>query len=176
MAPLVRRSWAPRGQTPLLLQRGVHHQKVSAIAVLCLRGHQRRFYFRLYPNADLQARQVISFLGYLGRELPGPWLLLWDRLNAHRAHRTSRFLASRSYPKAYFLPAYAPDLNPVEFAWCHLKRNPLANAPHRPFHSGAHHAPSRPCATTKTHLARFFPFSQPSFFGFTIGHYLYRNQ
>lgn len=130
MAPLVRRSWAPRGQTPLLLQRGVHHQKVSVIAVLCQRGDERRFYFRLYPNADVQARHVLAFLRYLDRELPGPWLLLWDRLNAHRARRTTQFLASRPYPQAYFLPAYAPDLNPVEFAWCYLKTNPLANAPH----------------------------------------------
>jgi transposase len=130
MAPLVRRSWAPRGQTPVLLQRGVHHQKVSAIAVLCLRGDERRFYFRLHPNADIQARHVISFLRYLGGELPGPWLLLWDRLNAHRARRTSQFLASRPYPQAHFLPAYAPDLNPIEYAWCYLKNNPLANSPH----------------------------------------------
>jgi transposase len=130
MAPLVRRSWAPRGQTPLLLQRGVHHQKVSVIAVLCLRGPERRFYFRLHPNADIHAGQVISFLRSLDRELHGPWLLLWDRLNAHRARRTTQFLVSRSYPQAYFLPAYAPDLNPIEYAWCHLKMNPLANSPH----------------------------------------------
>jgi transposase len=130
MAPLVRRSWAPRGQTPLLRQRGVHHQKVSAIAVLCRRGRQRRFYFRLYPNADLRAQQVISFLRYLDRQLNGPWLLLWDRLNAHRARRTSQFLASCSYPQAHFLPPYAPDLNPIEFLWSYLKMNPLANSPH----------------------------------------------
>ena len=130
MAPLVRRSWAPRGQTPLLLQRGVHHQKVSVIAVLCLRGQERRFYFRLHPNADIHTQQVISFLRQLDRELNGPWLLLWDRLNAHRARRTSQFLASRRYPQAHFLPAYAPDLNPIEYAWCHLKMNPLANSPH----------------------------------------------
>jgi hypothetical protein len=129
MAPLVRRSWAPRGQTPVLLQRGAHHQKLSAIAALCLRGPQRRFYFRLHPNADIQARQVMPFLRGLDRELNGPWLLLWDRLNAHRARRTSQFLATRSYPQAHFLPAYAPDLNPIEYAWGYLKTNPLANAP-----------------------------------------------
>jgi transposase len=130
MAPLVRRSWAPRGHTPILLQRGVHHQKVSAIAVLCLRGRERRFYFRLHPNADIQARHVIAFLRYLDRELRGPWLLLWDRLNAHRARRTSQFLAARSFPQAHFLPPYSPDLNPIEFAWCYLKANPLANSPY----------------------------------------------
>lgn len=130
MAPLVRRSWAPLGQTPLLLQRGVHHQKVSAIAVLCLRGQERRFYFRLHPNTDIHTGQVMAFLRSLERELNGPWLLPWDRLNAHRARRTSQFLASRSYPQAHFLPAYAPDLNPIEYLWSYLKMNPLANSPH----------------------------------------------
>jgi transposase len=130
MAPLVRRSWAPRGKTPLLLQRGVHHQKVSAIAVLCARSQQRRLYFRLHPNADIQARHVIAFLRYLDRELPGPWLLLWDRLNAHRARRTADFLGSCPKLQAHFLPPYAPDLNPIEYAWCYLKTNPMANSPH----------------------------------------------
>jgi putative transposase len=43
---------------------------------------------------------------------------------------SAQFLAARAYPQAYFFPAYAPDLNPIEYAWCHLKMNPLANAPH----------------------------------------------
>jgi hypothetical protein len=177
MAPLVRRSWAPRGQTPLLLQRGVHHQKVSVIAVLCLRGQERRFYFRLHPNADIHTQQVISFLRHLDRELNGPWLLLWDRLNAHRARRTSQFLASRPYPQAYFLPAYAPDLNPIEYAWCHLKMNPPGQLPSfRPASSHTYHSPSRPRPATKTRLARLLPLAQPSFFVLTIGHYLYRSQ
>jgi len=132
MAPLVRRSWAPRGQTPVLLQRGVHHQKVSVIAALCIgpRRDSFRFYFRLHPRIDIHARLVIAFLRQLDRELDQPWLLLWDRLNAHRARRTSAFLSTRSYPQACFLPPYAPDLNPVEYAWSYLKMNPLANAPH----------------------------------------------
>ena len=108
MAPVVRRHWAPRGQTPLLLQRGEHHQKVSVIAVLCLRGRGRRFYFRLHPNADIHTQQVISFLRHLDPELNGPWLLPWDRLNAHRARRTAQFLASRSYPRLISCPLTHP--------------------------------------------------------------------
>jgi hypothetical protein len=108
MVPVVRRHWAPRGQTPLLLQRGEHHQKVSVIAVLCLRGRGRGVYFRLHPNADIHTQQVISFLRHLDPELNGPWLLLWDRLNAHRARRTSQFLASRSYPRLISCPPTHP--------------------------------------------------------------------
>ena len=56
MAPLVRRSWAPAGQTPVLYQRGAHHRKVSVIAALCVSPErdQLRFYFRLHA-ADISA-------------------------------------------------------------------------------------------------------------------------
>ncbi len=128
MAPLVRRSWAPAGQTPVLYQRGAHHRKVSAIAALCVSPgrDQVRFYFRLHLT-DIAATQVMAFLASVDRELDAPWLLLWDRLNAHRARRTHAFLLARYWPQTCFLPAYAPELNPVEYAWSWLKNNPLAN-------------------------------------------------
>lgn len=128
MAPLVRRSWAPAGQTPVLYQRGAHHRKVSVIAALCVspRRDALRFYFRLHPT-DIAATHVIAFLGALDRELDAPWLMLWDRLNAHRACRTRDFLLAHRWPPPFFFPAYAPELNPTEYAWSWLKTNPLAN-------------------------------------------------
>lgn len=128
MAPLVRRSWAPAGQTPVLYQRGAHHRKVSAIAALCVSPQRDavHFYFRLHPT-DISANQVMGFFRALDRELQSPWLLVWDRLNAHRARRTRDFLLARPWIRPCFFPAYAPELNPVEYAWSWLKTNPLAN-------------------------------------------------
>ena len=131
MAPLVRRTWQPRGQTPVLVQRGRNLQKVSAIAALAVspRRDAVRLYFRLHPQADIGSDQVISFLRSLNQQLREPCLLVWDRLNAHRAKRTTRFVARLHHLHTFFLPAYAPELNPVEYAWGHLKMNPLANQP-----------------------------------------------
>ncbi|MGD0226921.1 MAG: hypothetical protein ABSF71_31735 [Terriglobia bacterium] len=55
MGPLVRRSWQPRGQTPVLVQRGRNLQKVSAIAALAVppRRDGARLYFRLHPQAEI---------------------------------------------------------------------------------------------------------------------------
>ena len=55
MAPLVRRTWAPRGMTPILAQRTRSRQKVSAIAALTLAPRRRRvgLYFSLYPDANI---------------------------------------------------------------------------------------------------------------------------
>ena len=131
MGPLVRRSWQPRSQTPVLVQRGRRLEKVSAIAALGVppRRDVARLYFRLHPQAEIGAAQVIGFLRHLKQELKGPCVLLWDRLNAHRAKRTAQFVASVHHLHPFFLPAYAPELNSVEYARGYLKMNPLANRP-----------------------------------------------
>jgi transposase len=131
MGPLVRRSWQPRGQTPVLIQRGRSLEKVSAIATLCVSPRRDRvqLYFRLHPKAEINALRVIGFLRSLEQDLNAPCVLLWDRLNAHRAKRTARFVESVDHLHTFFLPAYAPELNPVEYAWGYLKMNPLANRP-----------------------------------------------
>lgn len=133
MAPLVRRSWAPRSATPVLYQRGRSHQKVSVIAALVLPAERTTVacYFRLHPNANINAARVRSVLRHLATELEGaPFLLMWDRPQAHRAAAVRAFLATHQATKTVFLPAYAPELDPVEYLWNYLKTNPLANATH----------------------------------------------
>jgi transposase len=132
MAPLVRRSWALRGKTPVLRQRTRSHRKVSAIAALCLTSHLRRpsLCFRLHADLNINDVLVIAFLNHLLRHLGSRIVLLWDRLNAHRSHKTRQYLARqrrRLFP--HFLPSYAPEVNPVEQVWGYLKMNPLANDP-----------------------------------------------
>lgn len=131
MAPLVRRSWHPQGVTPVLVQRTRSHQKVSVIAALCVSPERDRvqLYFRLHANANINARRVRAFVAQLHRQLDAPWLLLWDRLQAHRARIVQDFLGTHSI-RSIYLPAYAPELNPVEYLWAYLKNNPLANAPY----------------------------------------------
>jgi transposase len=129
MAPLVRRSWAPRGVTPLLYQRTRSHQKVSAIAALCVAPTRDRLclYFRLHPDANINTEVVIDFLRHLRKQLNAPVVLLWDRLMAHRSKKMQAFLRTARYLYPFFLPPYAPELNPVENVWGYLKRNPLSN-------------------------------------------------
>ena len=64
MAPLLRRTWSPCGQTPVFRQRSAAHQKVSAIAALCLSptGERFHFFFRLHPQANITAALVLDFL------------------------------------------------------------------------------------------------------------------
>lgn len=129
MAPLVRRSWAPQGRTPVLYQRTRSYTKVSVIAALCVAPHRDRvaLYFRLHPDRNVRTPELLEFLAILRRQLGGPVLIVWDRLPVHRAGKVQRWIAATGAFDTVHLPPYAPELNPVEYLWAYLKMNPLAN-------------------------------------------------
>jgi transposase len=129
LAPVVRRTWAPRGQTPILYQRGRARQKVSIIAALTLSPHRRRpgLYFSLRANENVTTAWLLPFLRALTRHLRGALVLVWDRLPGHRAHVITQYLHGTGRRDVALLPPYAPELNPVEILWAYLKSNPLAN-------------------------------------------------
>ena len=131
MAPLVRRTWAPQGHTPILRQRGRSHQRVSVIAALVVspRGHRVRLFFRIHPGVAITAPPIRDFLCQLSLHLRGRSIIIWDRINIHRAGVVARYLATKPNLSVEYLPAYAPELNPVEYVWGYLKTNPLANRP-----------------------------------------------
>jgi putative transposase len=60
------------------------------------------------------------------QQLGAPIVLVWDNLNTHHSARMKRLIAGRPWLTVYRLPAYAPELNPTEGVWSHLKRS-LAN-------------------------------------------------
>ncbi len=129
LAPLVRRTWSPRGRTPVLSQVGRHRQKISAIAALCVAPDRRRLrlYFRLLPNANVNAAALIRFLRNLRRHLRAPVVLVWDRLNSHVGRQMRAFVATLPNLWPRLFPPYAPELDPVEYVWSYLKSHPLAN-------------------------------------------------
>ena len=129
MAPHVRRSWSPAGQTPLLHQRTRCHQKVSIIGALAVSPKRERVrcYFRLHPDQNIIAPLIVAFLRQLDRQIKAPMVLVWDRLQGHRGKAVQAFLRVHSDVRSVLLPAYAPELNPIEYAWAYLKTNALAN-------------------------------------------------
>jgi transposase len=72
---------------------------------------------------------LISFLEELRQHFRGQRvLLLWDGLMSHRSRVMKAYLETqRSWLHAERMPAYAPELNPVEGVWNHLKSGVLAN-------------------------------------------------
>ncbi len=98
-------------------------KSLSAIAGLTLRN----FYFQLHPGA-IKSAQVIGFLRQLRRQLRGRILLVWDGAPVHRSRIVQDFLQENStWLHVERLPAYAPELNPVEYLWAYWKKYELAN-------------------------------------------------
>lgn len=116
------KTWAPKGQTPVL-QHHFNWDNLAVIAGLTLWN----FYFRMYPGS-IKAAQVVDFLGHLLRHLPGKLLVIWDGLPAHRSKLVQAFVAQHQ-GRLWLerLPAYAPELNPVEYIWGYWKKHALPN-------------------------------------------------
>lgn len=127
--PAVRRTWAPRGETPVLIH-AFNWKKLSLCAVLAYRwdGKRSRLYFQTRPDS-YNAESLIAFLQDLRRHLRGQQAtLIWDGLPAHKSRLMQEYLRhQRRWLREERLPGYAPDLNPVESLWGNLKGQELAN-------------------------------------------------
>lgn len=132
LRPLVRRSWALRGQTPILgcWDRRDRLSVIGAITVPPSRErHRLSAVFRIHAR-NIKTTEATEFLRVLDRHVRGPKIVVQDRLNVHRA-AVKRWLAGRSAddPRVMveWLPPYAPELNPAEQLWNNGKRVDLAN-------------------------------------------------
>jgi len=69
---------------------------------------------------------VIAFLADLHRSVPGPLMVLWDHLQAHRSQKVAEYLGqNRDWLRVEWFPYYAPELNPMENVWEYPRQNKL---------------------------------------------------
>lgn len=129
MAPLVRRTQAPRGQTPVLRQKGSHRDRVSVIAALSYPPVRScpTLYFQTLPRAYVNGERAAVFLQHVLRHVRGPVIVLWDRGSMHKGPAIRKLQAKFPRLSIENLPPYAPELNPVEDLWNYLKYDELAN-------------------------------------------------
>lgn len=125
----MRRTWAPRGQTPIIKTSAVRWLRRSVIGVIksSPRGRQPKLYLRIFKGT-IGSKEIIRFIRELRRHIKGKMILLWDRLPAHRSKELKAFLeAQKHWLTIEWLPPYAPELNPVEYLWSTGKKKDLAN-------------------------------------------------
>jgi transposase len=127
LQPVVRRTWAPRGQTPIQYSWD-RHDRLSVISAITVAPLRRRLglYFQIHDH-NIRFAEVMAFLSLLHRHLRRKFILVLDRYNAHR--KAVRLLQAEhpDWFEVEWLPAYAPDLNPVEMVWNRTKYADLAN-------------------------------------------------
>jgi transposase len=130
LEPVVRRTYAPRGKTPI--QEAWHRQgRISAISAVTVSPVRRRpnLYFRLLPeNANAHGEDTVAFLAQLRAQLRGPMTILWDQSKIHeRSSVVKAYLARHPEIVTEDFPGYAPELNPDEGVWGWTKYHRLPN-------------------------------------------------
>ncbi len=158
LQPVVRRTWAPRGQTPIIRQWS-RHDRLSVISAITLAPHRCRIglYWSI-QRENICAEGVVAFLRSLSRNIHRGIILIMDRWSVHRAKTLWRYLEAHSKTvRVEWLPAYAPDLNPVEQVWNHSKYADLANLAPEHIEELDHVVSASISSTQKqTHLLRSF--------------------
>jgi transposase len=126
LIPTVRKTWSPIGQTPIIRHRE-RHDRISAISGIAV--SPRRFHCALYCQIyedNIQGEEVACFLRHLLHQIRGHLIVLLDNGQIHRGDPVQELLTRTRRLHLVPFPAYAPELNPDEGVWNHLKRT-LAN-------------------------------------------------
>jgi hypothetical protein len=127
-------TWAPKGVTPVVKVTAKGTVRVSVAGLCCYRpGRRSRLIYRtlLYRGRKGQPKgfrepDFIRLLDAAHHQLQAPIVLIWDGLSSHKSPPIRAAVAARPWLRVYQLPAYAPELNPVEKVWSAMKRS-LAN-------------------------------------------------
>ncbi len=121
------KTWGVRGQTPVVHLPG-QRQSFSAASAVSASG---AFWFCTYTGA-LKAKLFITLLRQMMRGCCKPVHLVLYSLPAHKTAQVRDYvLSTKGRLTLHFLPGYAPDLNPDELVWSHVKRTGAARCPLR---------------------------------------------
>lgn len=121
------RTWGLRGRTPEVPTSG-KRQSVNAISAVSALGE---FWFEIYTER-LNATKFVELLAHFMRRRKSPVFLVLDGHPAHIAKAVARYVQRlKGRLELHFLPGYAPELNPDEFVWNHLKQQGVSKKPLR---------------------------------------------
>jgi transposase len=127
LQPVVRRTWAPCGDTPRQ-DRWERHDRLSGISALIVSPRRRHLdlYFALQER-NFRTPDIETFVADLLEHFPHGIILVLDRWPVH-VSAVDQLL--RRFPhrlRIEWLPGYAPELNPDEQVWTRTKYMDLAN-------------------------------------------------
>ena len=121
------KTWGKKGQTPVVERPG-QRQSIGAASAVNVRGG---FWHCTYEGG-LNASLFVILLRKMMRRRTAPVHLVVDGLPAHKTKLVKDYMASTNgMLTLHFLPGYAPELNPDELVWSHMKRTGVAKAPLR---------------------------------------------
>jgi transposase len=124
LLPTVVRTYAPIGQTPILREQ-LSRDHLSVMSGITLEGKL----LMIEQERAFKGEDVVCFLKHALRQIAGKLLVIWDGSPIHRAKVIKEFLVGGAAARLQLeqLPGYAPELNPDEGIWKHLKYVELKN-------------------------------------------------
>jgi transposase len=123
LLPGVVKTYGPRAQTPVL-DEWQTHDHLSVMGGVTPQGKVDS----MVRPKSLNGLHSIEFLIHLGRLAGDRSLVIWDGSPIHRRAEVKEFVAEAGDAlRLEPLPPYAPDLNPVEWLWRHLKEVEMRN-------------------------------------------------
>jgi transposase len=129
LIPTRRRTWGPRGQTPII-RYSYKHDRISALATLTVSSVRKHMglYVR-FQQDNFRGLHVAAFLRQLLHHLRGNVILLWDQGRHHKGPHLARL--RQDYPRLHieWFPGYAPELNPAEQIWNDFKGHTANSLP-----------------------------------------------
>lgn len=136
------RSYAPKGQTPVVGKAG----RRFGCNVIQAVGNRGELWFRVFPGRFSQ-QVFIDFLRRLLKTAGGRKLILIvDGHPGHRGRKARAFIEARAeLLEVVYLPGYSPDLNPAEYLNHDTKHRVLTQRPA---------TPAKMLGATRQHLHR----------------------
>jgi len=124
LVPSVGKTWAPRGETPVLHE----HLSKSHLSLISAVTPTGAVYYQV-RRQSYNSAAVIKFLDELHRQVPGKLLVIWDGASIHKSQEIQDYLdhGASAWLEIEPLPGYAPELNPDEEIWNYLKSVELKN-------------------------------------------------
>lgn len=123
LTPVVGKTWAPRGKTPIIRVNGLRGG-VLAMSAISPTGRVR---FRL-EKRKINAGVMIEFLKQIGQSHKNrKVVVVMDQAPSHTAKKIKSFIDNQTQLKTFYIPPYSPELNPDEKVWRHLKNVSLKN-------------------------------------------------
>ena len=123
--PPLARTYGLKGKTPVVVTSG-QRQSLNVISAVNARGE---FWAATYTG-KLDAEAFVAFLKNFMESRGGKVFLVVDGHPAHKANVVKAYLKTlQGRLELHFLPPYAPDLNPDEFVWSHMKNNGVSKKP-----------------------------------------------
>src|SRR5260370_14463737 len=129
LAPTRRRTYAPSGHAPVVKVTDPHG-RISVIGAITLSPEyqQVNLTFQLSAdNANFNGQSIAAFLRLLYERVRNPITVIWESVRIHLSQPVADYLSVKGQIVSDLFPSNAPELNPADSVWSHIKYGRLPN-------------------------------------------------